>query len=217
MPYEYVIDPEHRLVRSRAWGHVTGAELLDQQRRLWRDQQFSGDLSQLIDARDVTNTIDITAGVIESIARQTRYGPGSRRAIVAPVASTYGVARMYQSHCESSGSAATIRVFRTLEDALNWLSVPRQSPQGPSRTPSEPFEAPTRTDPPWQPEPGELLFAFVRGRDRFLCELRDHGHWGVEAQFFKNEAFILSRRLDTREQAVQWATIEREAIEKGEA
>ena len=54
----------------------------------------------------------------------------------------------------------------------------------------EPFFTPNRTPaPPRQPQPGEKLLEFYRPRDhsRWLCELRDHGEWGVEAQFFKNE------------------------------
>ena len=37
-----------------------------------------------------------------------------------------------------------------------------------------------------QPVPGELLFEFYRERDHkfFRCELRDHGRYGVETQFF---------------------------------
>jgi hypothetical protein len=49
------------------------------------------------------------------------------------------------------------------------------------------------------------------------CELRDHGQYGVEAQFLVDREFRLSRRFDTKELAIQWATIEREHIEKGSA
>jgi hypothetical protein len=43
--------------------------------------------------------------------------------------------------------------------------------------------------PPRQPQPGERLFEFLLGHDRILCELRDHGPYGIEAQFFRNEEF----------------------------
>ena len=40
-----------------------------------------------------------------------------------------------------------------------------------------------------QPQPGEPLFEFLRGHDGFLCELRDHGPYGVErAQFFQTRS-----------------------------
>jgi len=47
-----------------------------------------------------------------------------------------------------------------------------------------------------RPQPGEKLFEFLRGHDRFRCELRDHGRYGIEAQFFQNEEFVFSRRFD---------------------
>jgi hypothetical protein len=89
-----------------------------------------------------------------------------------------------------------------------------------------PFYAPHQPPrPPRQARPGERLFEFLRGHDRFLCELRDHGEYGVEAQFYRNEEFLLGRRFDPRldptrtprELAVQWAEEERKAIEKGGA
>lgn len=63
--------------------------------------------------------------------------------------------------------------------------------------------------------PTELLFTFLRGHGRFLCELRDHGKYGVEAQFFQNEGFLYSRRFDSRVLAVEWAEEQRKAIEAG--
>jgi hypothetical protein len=52
---------------------------------------------------------------------------------------------------------------------------------------------------PQQPQAGEKLFEFYRERDhsRWLCELRQHPElYGVEAQFFQNEEFIIGRRFD---------------------
>jgi hypothetical protein len=63
----------------------------------------------------------------------------------------------------------------------------------------------------------EHLFEFLRGRDRILCELRDQGEFGIEAQFFENEDLLFSRRFETRVGAVQWAEKERKAIATGGA
>lgn len=46
--------------------------------------------------------------------------------------------------------------------------------------------------------PGERLFAFLCGHDRYHVELRDHGRYGGEAQFWQNEEFSYSRRFETR-------------------
>jgi hypothetical protein len=63
----------------------------------------------------------------------------------------------------------------------------------------EPFQAPNRPPaPPRQAQPDERLFELVRGPDRLLGGLRDHGPHGIEAQFFQNEEFHDGRRFDTR-------------------
>lgn len=78
--------------------------------------------------------------------------------------------------------------------------------------------------PPRQPKPGEKLFEFLVGHNRYLFELRDHGpDLGVECQIFKNEELLIGRRFDprldasrpSRELAIAWAEEERKAIEKG--
>jgi hypothetical protein len=73
-------------------------------------------------------------------------------------------------------------------------------------------------------KPREKLFEFLRGNDRILCELVDHGPVdGVEAQIFYSTEIVIVRtfkpRLDPspspREMAVIWAETERQAIENG--
>ena len=74
------------------------------------------------------------------------------------------------------------------------------------------------------PEHGEPLFEFHRGRDRYRCELRDHGGvYGVEAQFWNDEDCFYSRRFDRRmdrtrpprELAIAWAEEEWKDIDAG--
>ena len=50
----------------------------------------------------------------------------------------------------------------------------------------DPFTSRTARRSRRQREPGEVLFEFSRGFDRYVCELRDHGAIGVEAQFLLN-------------------------------
>jgi hypothetical protein len=75
--------------------------------------------------------------------------------------------------------------------------------------------------PPQALKPREKLFEFLRGHDRILCELVDHGSvYGVEAQFFYNEELAFSRTFPpylsgsrtSREMAIFWAEAERKAI-----
>lgn len=86
----------------------------------------------------------------------------------------------------------------------------------------DPFYLPNRRpQPPRQPNPGELLFEFVRASDGvgMSCELRFHGEsYGWEAQFFERGELFYSRgAFILRETAVRWAEQERHDMEKGGA
>ena len=65
-------------------------------------------------------------------------------------------------------------------------------------------------------QPCELLFEFhVERTHRFYrCELRDHGSYGIEAQFLDPVDLVISHRVPTRELAVLWAEQERKALEE---
>jgi hypothetical protein len=81
--------------------------------------------------------------------------------------------------------------------------------------PDEPFYAPNAKPlPPRVARLSEPLFSFMREFDRYACELRYRGEWGVEAQFLKNEELLIGRRFELREQAVRWAEEMRTALEK---
>ena len=81
---------------------------------------------------------------------------------------------------------------------------------------SDAFYTPNRPPaPPRQRQPGERLFECLHGHDRYLVELRKHGAYGVEAQFWQNEEFSDSQRFETPTLAVQWAEEERTFLLKG--
>jgi hypothetical protein len=71
-----------------------------------------------------------------------------------------------------------------------------------------------------EPRTGELLYEFLRGHDRIMCELFDLGEYGVDVRFSINEEFLYSRRFDSRldperpprEMATAWAEQERRAL-----
>jgi hypothetical protein len=127
MPADYLIDAERQLVYSRGWGDLTDADLLDHQRRLALDPRFHPDLSQLLDFLGVTSSKGVTANAVKEGARRHLFGPHSRRALVASDPSTFGMARMFETYREISGSEEQIKVFRSLEDAWAWLGIsPRE-------------------------------------------------------------------------------------------
>ena len=79
--------------------------------------------------------------------------------------------------------------------------------------PSEPQAAAARA------EPGERLFEFSKGADQFVCELRDQGEFGIEAQFLLNGELYIAQTF--REQpaidrmfAIAWAEHQRATMER---
>jgi hypothetical protein len=72
-----------------------------------------------------------------------------------------------------------------------------------------------------EPRPGELLFEFRKGTDSYACELRDHGEFGIEAQFLLNGQLYIARtfrdqpdvNLRARDVAMHWAERQRATME----
>jgi len=122
MPWSCEIDPDLRLVRSRAWGVLTHDEITALRLRYAGDPAFRADFSQLFDLRDVTS-ISATLDELQEVASHTAFGPGTRRAFVATNPVPYAFSRMYEAYREFNGGQEQIEVFRSLEDAEKWLEL----------------------------------------------------------------------------------------------
>jgi hypothetical protein len=124
MPCDFEIDTDRHLVRTRIHGDAKDAELLDHQRRLVADPRFEPGFSQLVDCRDITSSRGLSARGVEAMARHHVYDAQSRRAVVAPMADVFGMARMFESHRALVGGAETICVFKNYDEAIAWLVTP---------------------------------------------------------------------------------------------
>jgi len=122
MPWSYEIDPDHRLVRSRAWGVLTHDEITALRLRYTGDPAFQADFSQLFDLREVT-TVSATLDELQEVASFSIFGPGARRAFVATNPVPYAFSRMYEAYREFNGGQEQIEVFRSIEDAEKWLGL----------------------------------------------------------------------------------------------
>jgi hypothetical protein len=71
----------------------------------------------------VTSVEAVTTNGVKAVARRHLFGPGARRAIVAPDLAVFGLARMFESHRDAGGDEEQIRVFKSLEDAWAWLGM----------------------------------------------------------------------------------------------
>jgi hypothetical protein len=121
MPCNYHIDEERRLVISTAWDRLTGAEVVDHQRKLQNDPRFERDFSQFLDLADVME-IQIDRINVAELARFDLFSAKSRRAFLAPNPLAYGMSRMFMAFREANGEEQ-MRVFTDRHEALRWLDV----------------------------------------------------------------------------------------------
>jgi hypothetical protein len=126
MPYSFVIDPEHRLVISAAWGILRGEELVAHARALKAEPGFEPSFAQVADLRGITEVLVGSAGLL-SLARHNPFGAGSRRAVIVATDVVFGMARMYG--LMSDDTPDELRVFREEAEALEWLGITALSAQ----------------------------------------------------------------------------------------
>lgn len=120
MPFDLVIDAEHRIVYRRAWGEFTEADVLAHRQKLNDDPLFDSTFRQLADFSGVTR-MAISAASIRALTSSDPWDSGSRRAFVASADVVFGMARMYAALLGDSRS--NIAVFRRAEEARRWLCL----------------------------------------------------------------------------------------------
>ncbi len=120
MPTKLVIVPDLSLVAGRAWGVLTGEELVAAMARTRDAPDFRPHFRQLADFRGVTE-FHFPNNVIRRIAASPVYALGARRAFVVDTDESFGLARMYQMSQEDPEDA--LRIFRDLDEALAWLDL----------------------------------------------------------------------------------------------
>lgn len=120
LPGGYVIDTARRLVLSYATGELSAEDVANHQQALANDPDFDPSFSQLSDFTQVTK-FAIDAAQVISRAAENPFGPGARRAFVAPTAVGYGFSRMFQMLTDLDGPE--LAVFKTLAEAKAWLGL----------------------------------------------------------------------------------------------
>jgi len=125
MPAHYKIDKERRLVMSTIFGVATMADGLAHQEKLRKDPDFDPSFSQLMDYTHVVR-FEITAEDVRTLAQQSIFSPHSRRAMLVSGDLAFGLARMFEALRESFGEQG-IRVFRNLDEALDWVLARKAS------------------------------------------------------------------------------------------
>ena len=133
MPETYEIDMDQRLVRARAWGVFSNADLRDHYLLLIADVRFEPSFLHLANLSDVTE-FALEPRVIAEIASWPVFDVGTRRALIAPSDVAYGLSRMFSLHAERAGQ--NVQVFRTEQEAVDWLNSPTRPGREPEITPA---------------------------------------------------------------------------------
>ena len=119
MPQFYKIDKERRLVLSTASGVFSRSDAVRHMQKLLKDPDFDPRYSQIADFTQVAK-IELSAKDVHELAQRSVFSPQSRRALIVPNEVAYGLGRMFEMLRENQGEMG-IRVFRNLEEALDWV------------------------------------------------------------------------------------------------
>ena len=105
---------------SSAHGAFSRADSVAHREKLLKDPDFDPSYSQIADFTQVTK-FELSGEDIYELAQASIFSPPSRRALIVPSDVSYGLARMFGTLRESLGEME-IAVFRSLEEALEWVS-----------------------------------------------------------------------------------------------
>lgn len=119
MGANYIIDRSTRTVFVTVSGQIDLAEIAEVGRRLREDPGFDPAFQELLDLEEMAPP-DLHYPDLYLMAHEIDPFPAtSRRALVAPGALAFGLARMYQMiHGDDN-----ILVFRSRPEALRWLGL----------------------------------------------------------------------------------------------
>jgi hypothetical protein len=129
MPISYTVDHEHRLVRVQGAGVFTDDDVFGYQREIMARQDVLG-YDEIV---DMTNVLRIALPSFERVkdlaklsAEMDPKHPPGRFAIVAPGDVPFMLGRLYKGiRALIPGATREIGVFRTHDEAEEWLRRPR--------------------------------------------------------------------------------------------
>lgn len=111
-PDAHPIYKEKRLVLTIEEGRVTFGDMVANHHRLLADPEFDPEFNQLSDATLATDT-DLSGSNARTLYARRVFSTRARRAVVAPSAFSYGVARMLQTYVELSRNGRSSQYFTT--------------------------------------------------------------------------------------------------------
>ena len=112
---------DRRLIITRGWGHITLADMRAYQQELVQRPEFDPTWAHVFDAEDAVQ-FDMSREEVRQLAATSVLAPSARRAMVATDLATFGFFRMYGTLFELQVDGSAVGVFRTLDDAIEWVT-----------------------------------------------------------------------------------------------
>ena len=124
MPIKYDIIVEKNIVMAVGYGVISATDIIDHLNMLSEDDRYTAPMKKLVDYRTIAS-IKILPDEAELIARRKKKlaekFSGEKCAFVSPGDLTYGTARVHEALLD--GTDINTQVFRSLEEALDWLDI----------------------------------------------------------------------------------------------
>ena len=121
MPFAIHIDVRHGLAASRVLRPLTPAEIVAHPADFQSHPDFSPEMMQLMDCRDVM--VDIDVDMTRQLGKEiVAFSPKSKRALVVGDELSFGLARMVNTNA-GDRDIGQLRIFRDLENACEWLGI----------------------------------------------------------------------------------------------
>jgi hypothetical protein len=121
MPFVTSFYRDRRLIITRGWGHITLADMRAYQQELVQRPEFDPTWAHVFDARDDVQ-FDMSSEETRHLAATSVLAPSARRAMVTTDLATFGFFRMYGTLFELQVDGSAVGVFRTLDDAIEWVT-----------------------------------------------------------------------------------------------
>jgi hypothetical protein len=112
---------DRRLIITRGWGHITLADMRAYQQELVQRPEFDPTWAHVFDAEDAVQ-FDMSSEEVRQLAATSVLAPSARRAMVTTDLATFGFFRMYGTLFELQVDGSAVGVFRTLDDAIEWVT-----------------------------------------------------------------------------------------------
>lgn len=122
MSVETTRDDEKGLTTHVVKGPISEAEMYRALEAFYRGEPTRLTLWDLSQSELVHITREMLRQFIRRAAKLGAARKGGRTAIVAPEDAQYGLGRMSEVYAEIEGAPFSLRVFRSREDALAWLT-----------------------------------------------------------------------------------------------